>query len=827
MSTEKYLDYSGLEYYHEKLNVDLANIAIDSQEIDSLLFDKFNAIPSIPTEWTTSANGTLDMSLSNAFSFEPEGAGTKTISIVNGTSFNDSTFFLKLIDAGNFLIEWGSNIQWKDGNEPDWQPFYEDIILFTKNNNENTWTAQVVQSNAITPYWKLTVSVNNTDRVSYNYIFQQSYIDNMIYRLPFYLPSDAEIDWGDGTSECSREHSYSEPGTYHIKVSSNMFDTEYIINWISDETSEGCYLNARVVSIDSPMPSFKGSYIGSSTSKETVDNSFEDIFQAYSNLQSIPEKLFWNLPAITNLDDAFHGCPLENFTLYISSPNISSISADFCDPYVGKTYTFNGEYYEYTGGGNTSRRTSTIYAPCGSATYQAFSNQSSELGLTVRVLPNDSPFVYTVTTGSDKKSAIPFTLYNTSNTTFCVDWGDGTFSVLQSSNYQQYNTLASVHTYETAGTYTITVDCNNWNNVYLMQTYLHIYGSDSYSLNSNLSTLGRGPVIPIYYWRTTVTAFNSPLPHFKGTQTYTDDPSDYEDEINETFNNRIILQYCDALQSLPSNLFTNNTSISTLANCFEGCISLQSIPLDIFNTCVNVTSFERCFYGCTSLTTVPNELFNRNIAVTTFSECFSDCTSLVTIPEEIFNTNTNVTSFNYCFYHCSSLEFIPSNLFSKNTAVTNFSSCFARCTSLKLIPPNLFNYNISVTSFSLCFSNCSSIQCVPEGLFDYNTLVTDFAHCFSNCTSLICVPAKLFRNNTQITNLKSCFEYCSSLIHTNLNWIVIEIGSPSVTNCTSFITCYSNYHCATVYVPKNSISLTTFENVKDALKLYVYGIDFN
>lgn len=163
MSNEKYLNYAGLQYYHEKLQLDLANMVVTDDDLDIVLFDELGIVPPLPETWTESVNGTLNLALGDAFSYWPEGAGTKTISITNGTTAGVSKFFLKLTDAGNFFVEWGSNIQWKNGSEPVWQAFHEDIIMFKSNDGGSTWVGQLLQTNEIEKYWKITVKTNNAN----------------------------------------------------------------------------------------------------------------------------------------------------------------------------------------------------------------------------------------------------------------------------------------------------------------------------------------------------------------------------------------------------------------------------------------------------------------------------------------------------------------------------------------------------------------------------------------------------------------------------------------------------------------------------------------
>ena len=390
MPNEKYLDYAGLQYYHEKLNLDLASMLMTDNDLDIVLLDELGIVPPLPETWTESANGTLNLALGNAFSYWPEGAGTKTISITNGTTAEVSHFFLKLTDAGNFFVEWGSNIQWEDGSEPEWQAFHEDIIMFKSNDGGNTWTALVLQTNEITPYWKITVDIATKDYGCGRYTNgRMTDFGHDVYLLFGAMPGGPTIDWGDGTIETNPEdyemfsHTYTSDGIYHIKIEYDDFEHVYAYNIISSELGYIWFYQRNIISIDSPLPHLAGSWQGTSTSKETCDNDFEGIFGDYEGLKSIPEKLFYNNPNITSLRDAFSECPLNDFTLYISSPNIqTSLTYDnritFCTTQTGGYYVSNDCDYStnWYSDETTHNRNSTIYAPCGSNTFKSFSSIS-------------------------------------------------------------------------------------------------------------------------------------------------------------------------------------------------------------------------------------------------------------------------------------------------------------------------------------------------------------------------------------------------------------------------------------------------------------------
>lgn len=311
-------------------------------------------------------------------------------------------------------------------------------------------------------------------------------------------------------------------------------------------------------------------------------------------------------------------------------------------------------------------------------------------------------------TSGNKKAGIPFYLYGQSGITLYVDWGDGTFSTLTSSNYTSSSSNASVHEYATAGTYNIIVASNNWANMYL-------FCAESGSQDD---------VTAAFYWsRTTITKINKAIPKVKG------------------------IKYCNWEKTIETR---NNSFFRFFYN-----YSLQSIPSDLFSKNTAVTDFDTCFYGCRSLASLPSGLFNSNTAVTRFDSCFGACTSLTSIPSGLFDKTTKVTTFEDCFYYCTSLTSVPTGLFDKNTLVTNFSNCFSNCTSLTSIPTGLFDKNTKATIFDYCFYRCS-LTSIPQKLFDKTRAAINLSYCFAYCSSLNNIT--VYIGSSAVTNCDTFFD---------------------------------------------------------------------
>ena len=55
------------------------------------------------------------------------------------------------------------------------------------------------------------------------------------------------------------------------------------------------------------------------------------------------------------------------------------------------------------------------------------------------------------------------------------------------------------------------------------------------------------------------------------------------------------------MTTVPTNLFINNTAVTSLENVFEACTSLESVPESLFESMVNVSDMDYAFNGCTKL----------------------------------------------------------------------------------------------------------------------------------------------------------------------------------------------------------------------------------
>ena len=228
---------------------------------------------------------------------------------------------------------------------------------------------------------------------------------------------------------------------------------------------------------------------------------------------------------------------------------------------------------------------------------------------------------YTINTQASvskaKVGAVPLNLYGQDGVSLQIDWGDGNTSILTPEQYTASDSSASVHTYATYGTYTITITSySEWKNVFL-------FAVDGYATIEDASD---NLTKPLYYWRNTLVKVNSAIPKIAGTIICSPRHGwNFEYSPNQI---KYLFLHCSKLKTIPLDLFTKNTEATSFSYCFFGCTSLQSIPEGLFDKNTQAASFQYCFSGCSSIQSIPSGLFDKNTAVTTFFSCFLNCAAL-------------------------------------------------------------------------------------------------------------------------------------------------------------------------------------------------------
>lgn len=220
---------------------------------------------------------------------------------------------------------------------------------------------------------------------------------------------------------------------------------------------------------------------------------------------------------------------------------------------------------------------------------------------------------------------IPFCLYGIENASITIDWGDGTIEEYTAEDAVEHE--CPTHEYAAAGNYTITMESRDFSRIYLQVIFVE------------------GSECPRYYL-SALKSINSPMPKIAGVQGQS---ADWDDEtgnyawISQDNFLRACFFYASNLESIPSNLFENNSSVTDFSYCFLNCTSLQSIPSELFNSCTAAINFDGCFSNCTSL----ND-FTLHIGSSSVFSCYSFVTKKTGTTRTIYvpSGSTTQTTFN-------------------------------------------------------------------------------------------------------------------------------------------------------------------------------------
>jgi len=164
--------------------------------------------------------------------------------------------------------------------------------------------------------------------------------------------------------------------------------------------------------------------------------------------------------------------------------------------------------------------------------------------------------------------------------------------------------------------------------------------------------------------------------------------------------------------------YTGLAEVISFASFMRGT-RISSIPADIFDYSPNATTFTDSFSGITTITIVPNGLFDNVINATTFASCFFACTGLTSVPSTLFDTNTLAVNFSSTFRNCRALTNVLQ--FTFNTNVTIFNNIYnmsSTANALTGTAPELWN-RTPTPSGTDAFNNCT-------GLSNYASIPVNF-----------------------------------------------------------------------------------------------------
>lgn len=222
---------------------------------------------------------------------------------------------------------------------------------------------------------------------------------------------------------------------------------------------------------------------------------------------------------------------------------------------------------------------------------------------------------------------------------------------------------------------------------------------------------------------------------------------------------------CVNFDTLPVGLLKNATAATDIKYMFAGCSSLESIPVGMFTNCAAVTNLEYIFYK-TAVKRLSAGLFEGLSGVKTMGAVFQDCVNLSEVEEGVFDGLAAAKSFKYCFSGCTSLRTVPEGLFRGRDKAFEFISLFED-SALESVPVGLFAdvRDYSSADFSYMLAGCANLKTVPAGLFDKFTTVTSpgFRYCFTS-SGIESIPAGLFAKNVKVsTGFENVFYYCANL----------------------------------------------------------------
>jgi hypothetical protein len=248
------------------------------------------------------------------------------------------------------------------------------------------------------------------------------------------------------------------------------------------------------------------------------------------------------------------------------------------------------------------------------------------MGIARRLAESDAsqsfPFVFKVTTTTaNTVFTCPLTDFGGLTPNLVINWGDGSSSPVITAS----NSVNRVHTYVSAGTYTVTISgtmpgfqVNNNTSIRNLITELVQWGT------VGLRTIN-------FYGCVNLTAIPGST-SLSGVGGYTGliDVLNFSNFMNGT-----------RITAIPSDIFDYSPNATIFASAFATISTLTTVPSGLFDNVPSAVSFASCFFACTALTSVPSTLFDQNINVTTFSITFRNCRALTNVLQFTFNTNVS------------------------------------------------------------------------------------------------------------------------------------------------------------------------------------------
>ena len=290
------------------------------------------------------------------------------------------------------------------------------------------------------------------------------------------------------------------------------------------------------------------------------------------------------------------------------------------------------------------------------------------MGIFRRLVESDAsqafPFVFEVTTTtSNTVFTCPLVDFGGLTPSLYINWGDGNTSPLITSS----SSTNRVHTYVSAGTYTVTISGF----------------MPGFNVNNNAAI--RTLITELVQWG------------IVGLRT-------------------VNFYGCTNLTAIPGSTslsavggYTGLNEILSFSNFMNGT-RITAIPADIFDFSPNATIFASAFATIPTITSVPSGLFDNVPQASSFASTFFACSGLTSVPSTLFDLNTNVTTFSGTFRNCRALTNVLQ--FTNNINVTTFTNLYNMSSTTNALTgtaPELWN-RIPTPSGTDAFNNCTGLS---------------------------------------------------------------------------------------------------------------------
>lgn len=287
----------------------------------------------------------------------------------------------------------------------------------------------------------------------------------------------------------------------------------------------------------------------------------------------------------------------------------------------------------------------------------------------------------------EQQNYVAFDLDTDNNSSFTVDWGDGTVETLttDTTHYHEYD-------YDTLTGSSSTVEPTPWNGYRQVKFEITPVGDAKFS---SIDFNKNGPYV-----------------------TYTDINSRSSTQILDFFvstSNAAYIRLADNIyMPLLEQLEVRNTvsnGCTTPNVIYRGAKRLRSIPFVPYISSTSARSYLFAFYSCHALTALPDDFADperywfKNPSNLQYS--FFRCYSLRYLPEGIFGDENTVwtnPTHNGMFYDARNLKRIP--FLPETSSLVDMRNMFFNCLDLKALPRNFTGRKVNGNGFNSTFVGC-------------------------------------------------------------------------------------------------------------------------